>query len=233
MIGSPLFFEPDFVISCSEWNSLFIDPLNTTDKIILHPILDREHWSEIPKNHNSLDYRDILMINPNKRKSPELMADLIKSDKIYSNFRILKGGWGDSFKLFIPMISNTPAFNQNRIDLQEYVYDIRHAYRAAGLIFFPSMYEGYGMSAVEPMFAGTPVVSSNYPAIIEAVGSGALTLCPYHDTPDMWVSAVNEVLINREFWSDRALNRSLELDTRQKIEISHLCDFLIQQTKRP
>jgi glycosyltransferase involved in cell wall biosynthesis len=229
MIGSPLFFEPDFVISCSEWNTAFIDPLNTTDKIVLHPILDREYWSKTPQNHNFLDYRDILMINPSKRKCPKLMADLIKSEQVYSNFRILKGGWGDSFKLFIPMISGTPAFNQNRIDLLEYVYDIRQAYHAAGLIFFPSFYEGYGMTAVEPMFAGTPVVSSNYPAIMEAVGSGALTLCPYHDTPDKWVSAVNELLNNRDFWSQRALSRTIELDARQKMEIVNLCDFLTKQ----
>jgi len=228
IMGSPLFFEPDFVLSCSEWSSAFIDLEQTTPKFILHPILDREHWSGKGMDPEGLAYRDVLMINPSARKGPELMANLIKSQPSNLNFRVLKGGWGDSFKTFIPAISQTPAYLQGRVDLLEYVVDIRQAYRAAGLIFFPSLFEGYGMTAVEPMYAGTPVVSSNHPAILEAVGSGALTLCPYHDAPQRWTAAVQEVLSHRDIWSQRARQRTLELEARQSVELAQLCNFLTE-----
>ena len=168
------------------------------------------------------------MINPLGRKGPKLMADLIKSDQCDLSFRVLKGGWGDSFKSFVPTINESTAYQHNRVELLEYVLDIRQAYRSAGLIFFPSLYEGYGMAAVEPMFAGTPVVSSNHPAIMEAVGSGALTLCPYHDTSERWASAVNEVLNKRDYWAERARQRSQELDDRQTAEMKQLSAFLTQ-----
>lgn len=230
-IGSPLFFEPDFVLSCSDWSCSFIDPLESIPKIVLHPILDCEHWSASPVDQESFVYRDVLMINPFDRKGPKLMADLIKDETHELTFRVLKGGWGDSFKTFIPEISDSLAHRTQRVDWVEYVQDIRHAYRAAGLIFFPSLYEGYGMTAVEPMYSGTPVVSSSHPAIMEAVGSGALTLCPYLDGPDRWASAVSEVLRDREVWSRRALDRAKDLDVRQKNEIAHLREFLLEQAQ--
>jgi glycosyltransferase involved in cell wall biosynthesis len=228
LIGSPLFFEPDFVVSCSEWSCSFIDPSETTPKIVVHPILDSSYWSATP-DIQPLEHREVLMINPNQRKGPTLMSALIESSLPDWKFRVLKGGWGDSFKSFEPAIRESDAYKARRVELLDYVKDVRLAYQAAGLVFFPSLYEGYGMTAVEPMYSGTPVVSSNYPAIIEAVGSGALTLCPHHDEPGRWASAVSEVLRDRDIWAQRAIARTKELDARQKTEIAQLCEFLVKQ----
>jgi glycosyltransferase involved in cell wall biosynthesis len=231
MMGSPLFFEPDFVLSCSEWSAAFIDPEGRTPRLVLHPILDRDHWSAIPSQDTALDASDVLMINPSKRKGPQLMADLINTAPSDMRFRVLNGGWGNALKTFEQTISQSAAYQSWRVELREYVLDIRQAYLSTGLVFFPSLYEGYGMTAVEPMYAGIPVVSSNHPAIIEAVGSGALTLCPYHDSPQRWASAVEEVLSQREVWAQKARARSQDLDARQAIEIQRLCGFLVEQLR--
>jgi glycosyltransferase involved in cell wall biosynthesis len=51
-------------------------------------------------------------------------------------------------------------------------------YRAASLFAFPSLYEGFGLAPLEAMLCGTPVVASNLPALVEAVGSAAELVTP-------------------------------------------------------
>lgn len=225
-IGSPLFFSPDFVISCSSWSARFIDPLEKTPKIVVHPILDADYWGEKTEFKTEFDYRDILMINPQSRKNPRCMAGLINSDHNWT-FRVLKGGWGDGFKDFKPLIRQSLLTDKKRIELLDYVLDIRSVYQSSGLVFFPSFTEGYGMTAVEPMYAGVPVVSSNYPAIIEAVGNASYTCCPYTDNLEVWCKATEEVLQNRVIWSKKSLSRVRELNERQVEEMGNLTSFLI------
>jgi len=83
------------------------------------------------------------------------------------------------------------------------------------------------MTAVEPMYLGVPVVSSNYPAIIEAVGDSAYTCCPYTDDMEFWHKATQEVLQDRVAWSEKSLGRVRELNKRQIEEIKNLTSFLI------
>jgi len=93
------------------------------------------------------------------------------------------------------------------------------------MVFFPSLIEGYGQAAVEPMFLGTPVLSSNYPAILEAVGSGASLLCPYQSTGREWLISAISLLNNHEYWVSKANERSVQLKTRQEKEVSALETF--------
>jgi len=51
-------------------------------------------------------------------------------------------------------------------------------YRAATLFAFPSLYEGFGLAPLEAMACGTPVVASNVPALVEAVGDAAELVTP-------------------------------------------------------
>jgi glycosyltransferase involved in cell wall biosynthesis len=226
IMGSPLFFSPDFVIACSNWSNRFIDPTGKIPAIVVHPLVDDHYWSQRVDSAEVLDGRDILMINPQGRKGPDQMANLIAGADPGWTFRVLKGGWGDAFRHFVPMVENLPATLENRIDFRDYVQDMRTAYRAAKLVFFPSYVEGYGMTAVEPMFAGTPVVSSNYPAVLEAVGEGAYSLCPRTASKKAWHNAVNEVLNNSTHWREKALSRASELGRRQQQEINHFVGFL-------
>lgn len=52
--------------------------------------------------------------------------------------------------------------------------ELHDLYRRAALFLFPSLYEGYGMPAIEAMAAGCPVVCSTAPALVEVAGDAAL-----------------------------------------------------------
>jgi glycosyltransferase involved in cell wall biosynthesis len=82
-------------------------------------------------------------------------------------------------------------------------------YSAATLFAFPSLYEGFGMTPLEAMACGTPVVTSNRSALPEVVGDAGVLVDPY-DT-DAIAQALAEVLENtglREELSRRGLERA-------------------------
>jgi glycosyltransferase involved in cell wall biosynthesis len=52
-------------------------------------------------------------------------------------------------------------------------------YRLASVFAFPSLYEGFGLPALEAMASGTPVVTSNVSSLPEVAGDAALLVDPY------------------------------------------------------
>lgn len=74
--------------------------------------------------------------------------------------------------------------------------DLLRLYARADLFFFPSLYEGFGLTPLEALAAGTPVVSSNTSAMPEVLGSAALLVDP-SDTKAC-VAGLREVLRNRD-----------------------------------
>jgi glycosyltransferase involved in cell wall biosynthesis len=55
---------------------------------------------------------------------------------------------------------------------------LRVFYRAATIFAFPSLNEGFGLAPLEAMACGTPVVASNLPSLVEAVGDAAELVTP-------------------------------------------------------
>ncbi|MDE1917809.1 MAG: glycosyltransferase family 4 protein [Sphingomonadales bacterium] len=58
--------------------------------------------------------------------------------------------------------------------------------RSARAVLFPSLYEGFGLPALEALQLGTPVISSNAASLPEVVGHGGLLVDPYetHEIAD-------------------------------------------------
>ncbi len=67
-------------------------------------------------------------------------------------------------------------------------------YRAAELFAFPSLYEGFGLAPLEAMACGTPVIASNMPSLVEAVGDAAELVSP--DNVFDIARGLREVLLN-------------------------------------
>ena len=126
------------------------------------------------------------------------------------------------------MIADSWAVRDGRVEILDYVVDIKEVYDAPDLFLYPSRYEGYGMAAVEPMYRGVPVMVQDYPAIREAVGAAALVM-PYEIGSKAWIDVVEDMLDfgeGTESLKEKSLERSRYLLKRQIEEIDQLIDFL-------
>lgn len=64
-------------------------------------------------------------------------------------------------------------------------------YRRARLVALPSLYEGFGLPAVEAMWAGVPLLLSDIPVFHEVAGDAALYAPP--DRPEAWADRLTEL----------------------------------------
>lgn len=78
--------------------------------------------------------------------------------------------------------------------------ELASLYENAHLVLFPSLYEGFGLPAVEAQWAGTPLVCSDLPVLREVAGDGALFAPP--DRPDLMAEAVIRVLRDSSLRAD-------------------------------
>ena len=69
-------------------------------------------------------------------------------------------------------------------------------YSGASVFVFPSLYEGFGLTPLEAMSCGTPVICSNRTSLPEVVGDAAISLDP-EDTQAI-TGAMRSVLTNAE-----------------------------------
>jgi len=216
------------VISCSKWAERFIDPLNTTPKFVLHPILD-----DILINKERLDHKTITMINPQYHKGRSYMADIINN---YANrkwtYRVLLGGYGGQKEEFKEMIADSWAVKEGRVEILEYVERMEDVWESTDLFIFPSRFEGYGMAAVEPMVHGVPVMIQDYPSVREAVGDGAIIM-PYECNSKEWIETIEELFFDDEEYEEikqKGYERVRQLRIREEDELGDLIKFMEKLT---
>ena len=89
-------------------------------------------------------------------------------------------------------------------------------YSGASVFVFPSLYEGFGLTPLEAMSCGTPVVCSNRTSLPEVVGDAALSVDP-EDTRAL-VEAMYSVLTNPALETelrDRSLRQASQFNWRK------------------
>jgi glycosyltransferase involved in cell wall biosynthesis len=94
------------------------------------------------------------------------------------------------------------APNRDRIELRSEVSDaeLERLYRSAVALVLPSVYEGFGFTALEAMARGCPVLASDIPGLREVSGSGALLL-PLGDDA-AWAEAMRRVVADESLRAD-------------------------------
>jgi len=85
---------------------------------------------------------------------------------------------------------------------------LRTLMRGARAVLFPSLYEGFGLPALEAMSLGAPVMASNAAALPEVVGQAGLAVDPYD------VAAMTQAL--RRMDGDEALRARLSAAGRER-----------------
>jgi glycosyltransferase involved in cell wall biosynthesis len=84
-------------------------------------------------------------------------------------------------------------------------------YAAAVALIQPSLYEGFGLTALEAMSAGAPVLASDIPALREVCGDAARYAAPRH--PEAFAAAMAEIGSDAELRADltaRGLRRAAD-----------------------
>ncbi len=151
------------------------------DKIVvtpLAPIMSPLTTNQLPLSHTFLTMSRI--------ESKKNIAALIRAFEIFKERR----GVGDPFELYLAgkpgfgygaikqLIDRSPA----RASIKElgFVTDeqARNLFASAYAYVYPSWYEGFGISAVDAMQFGTPIIASNIPALHEAAGEAAVYFDP-------------------------------------------------------
>ena len=94
------------------------------------------------------------------------------------------------------------APSRDRIEILSEVSDeeLETLYRSALALLLPSVYEGFGFTALEAMARGCPVLASDIPALREVAGSGSLLL-PVDDE-GAWAAAIRRVVGDDEVRAD-------------------------------
>jgi glycosyltransferase involved in cell wall biosynthesis len=150
--------------------------------------------SPVPRSERDTFILAVSTVEPRKRYGLLLDA-LAESSNPPRLIVVGKEGWNSEAD--VNRLSSTPG-----VDWRSNVSDseLWSLYRQAFAVVVPSLSEGFGMSALEAMAVGTPVVSSGHGALAEVTGLAALT--PESDDPEGWEDAIERVLEDEHLWNE-------------------------------
>lgn len=103
---------------------------------------------------------------------------------------------------------------QGKVNLMGWTENVEQALHAADIQLIPSLWEGFGLTAVEGMSTGLPLVISDVPGLKDVVGDGEFSVpVDLAGGKTAWVSAIRELMgrvsQNRESLSIEARRRAL------------------------
>ncbi|WP_282154041.1 glycosyltransferase family 4 protein [Ruegeria atlantica] len=119
-------------------------------------------------------------ISPRKNVQGVLRALRQVQDKI-DHHLVLVGGAGWETEAVLKELDDGTLMN--RVHLLDYVTDaqLRALYRRASAYIHPSLYEGFGLTVLEAMASGVPVITSNTSSLPEVAGDAGLLVDPGND----------------------------------------------------
>ncbi len=189
---------------------------------LFRPIEDRERIDEFRRTHD-LERGYILFcgtLEPRKNISFLLrcFANSVRQGKIDGDLVIIgKKGW-----LYDEIFETERQLGlDGRIRFVGYLEDpeeVRRYYCGCRFFVLPSLFEGFGLSPLEAMSCGAPVITSNRGSLPEVVGDAGLLLNP-EDAP-AWEAAMSEWwnAPNLSEWKVKARQRATAFSWRQTAE---------------
>ncbi len=113
-----------------------------------------------------------------------ILAWLSENKKILEKYRFVfagRQGWGKSFEDYIVEHDLNNEYNTGRIVHYGYVDEAQKATLLVGAkaVFYPSLFEGFGLPVLEAMELGVPVIASCSTSIPEVLGDTGYYFDPY------------------------------------------------------
>lgn len=163
-------------------------------------ILDKWHL----KNENYILF--LGTIQPRKNAIKLIQAFTLLKESGYKGKLVLAGGIGWLAQETLEVIRTSP--HHKDIVMTGYVSDQERKalYSFAGVYVLPSLYEGFGVPAIEAMGCGAPVVVADNSSLPEVVGDAAV-LFNASDSAGM-AHAISTVLKDRASWVKKSLARA-------------------------
>jgi glycosyltransferase involved in cell wall biosynthesis len=120
-------------------------------------------------------------ISPRKNLSRVLNALALVKDKIPHHL-IAVGGDGWEYESVKERVRQLKL--SNRVHFPGYVSDsvLKQLYRSADVFVYPSLFEGFGLTILEAMASGCPVITSNLSSLPEVAGEAGILINPF--SPD-------------------------------------------------
>lgn len=145
-------------------------------------------------------------IQPRKNAIKLVQAFRLLKEQGYKGKLVLAGNIGWMAEETLQVIKSSPDYQD--IVLTGYVSDEARLalYRGADVYVLPSLYEGFGVPAIEAMAAGTPVAVANNSSLPEVVGNAGL-LFDERDPADI-ARAILELKKDRSSWVKKSLARA-------------------------
>jgi glycosyltransferase involved in cell wall biosynthesis len=151
------------------------------------------------------------------------VADILVNKKKKDIYFVLAGGASFRYKSVIKRskkIKKGHIIFLNKVDSK----DIPFIYNLAKIFFFPSFYEGFGLTPLEAMQSGLPVVASDTSSLPEVIGKAGLM----HDPRDYegFAKDIMKLLGDKDFYDkireqgiEQAKNFSWEKTTKEIVKI--------------
>lgn len=132
----------------------------------------------------------------------EAYAELLRNHPLHD--LVLVWNPPDEVKAMVATYKHSERIHfTGRVDDQS----LRYLYNRATAVFYPSLYEGFGLPVVEAMSCGTPVITSNNSSLPEAGGDAAIYVDP--SDKSSIVSAM-ELFENRPALANELYSRCIE-----------------------
>ncbi|MGH7267663.1 MAG: glycosyltransferase family 4 protein, partial [Candidatus Rokuibacteriota bacterium] len=162
---------------------VFVTPLAAAPEVF-RPEPDRDRIASVTARHGIPpgDYVLSLCTLEPRKNLPRLVRAfyaLVESQRLHDLRLVLVGPLGWKAEPLFAALDAGPGLRE-RVVLTGFVpdEDLSAVYSGARVFVFPSLYEGFGLPALEAMQCGIPVITSRTGSLPEVVGPDALTVDP-------------------------------------------------------
>ncbi len=212
------FYNKVFAISQNTKNDILKYTDCPEDKIIIIKRSVENFFNDEPINKNEICRRFKIPAN----KKIILISGNIFYKNLKTSLKVLNELKKERNDFVFVHIGSNNQIDGDKIDNQILIKipflerrELPYIYKISSILFYPSIYEGFGMPLLEAMSCGIPIVCSDNSSIPEVVGDAGLK--SNHNDVETFIKHINLILNNTDISNDlkkKSLERSKSFDNK-------------------